>query len=71
MEKIDKEMREEIQDERNTNPGKLILLILGIVVGLLIVGIVGGYIVTPKVNGIGAVNSTDSSIVTKSDTLKK
>jgi nitrate/TMAO reductase-like tetraheme cytochrome c subunit len=64
-------MRSEIQDERNTNPEKLILFILSIVVGLLIIGIVGGYIFTKKPSGIGTVTSTDSSIITKSDILKK
>lgn len=74
MERIDKEMRTDIQNQKKTNPGNLLLLILAIVVGLMIVGFIGGFFSTSNENGqhnFGIVSPADTAIVTKSDTLKK
>ena len=73
MERVDKQMREDIQNQKNTKPGNLILLILAIVLGLMAVAFVGGLFSTDARNGqhnMGAVSASDSSVVTKSDTIK-
>jgi hypothetical protein len=74
MEKVDKEMRTDIQNQKKTNPGNLLLLIIAIVLGLMVVGFVGGFFSTYGRDGkhnFGAVTGADSSIVTESDTIKK
>ena len=43
MERVDKEMRTDIQDQKKTNPGNLLILIIAIVLGLMVVGFVGGF----------------------------
>lgn len=70
MDKVDKEMRNEIQDDKKTNPGNLILLIIGIVVVLLIIGITGGYISMDSKNHPKAQNIGDTLIINQPDTLK-
>ena len=74
MEKVDKEMRTDIQDQKSTNPGNLLLLIIAIVLGLMVVAFVGGFFTTDHRDGqhnMGAVSGADSAIVTKSDTIKR
>ncbi len=74
MERVDKEMRTDIQDQKKTNPGNLLLLIIAIVLGLMVVGFVGGFFSTDGRDGqhnMGAVTGADSSVVTESDTIKK
>jgi hypothetical protein len=74
MERVDKEMRDEIQNQKKTNPGNLLLLIAAIVIGLMVVGFVGGFFSTDSRDGqhnMGTVTGADSSMVTESDTLKK
>ena len=73
MERVDKEMRTDIQNQKKTNPGNLILLIIAIILVLMVVAFVGGFFSTDPKNGqhnMGAVTGADSSIVTKSDTIK-
>ena len=73
MERVDKEMRTDIQNQKKTNPGNLILLIIAIILGLMVVAFVGGLFSTDPRNGqhnMGAVTGADSSVVTKSDTIK-
>lgn len=70
MEKVDQEMRDEIQDDKKTNPGNLILLIIGIVVGLLLIAIAGGYISMDSKNHPQAKNVGDTLIINQPDTLK-
>ena len=67
------EMRTDIQNQKKTNPGNLIILIIGIILVLMVVAFVGGFFSTDPKNGqhnMGAVTGADSSIVTKSDTIK-
>ncbi len=74
MDRVDKEMRTDIQNQKKTNPGNLLLLIIAIVLGLMVVAFVGGFFSTDVRDGqhnMGAVTGADSSIVTKSDTIKK
>ena len=74
MERVDKEMRTDIQNQKKTNPGNLLLLIVAIVLGLMVVAFLGGFFSTNPKDGqhnMGAVTAADSSIVTKSDTIKK
>lgn len=74
MEKVDKEMRTDIQNQKKTNPGNLLLLIIAIILGLMVVAFVGGFFSTDPRDGqhnMGAVTGADSSIVTESDTIKK
>ncbi len=74
MERVDKEMRTDIQNQKKTNPGNLLLLIIAIVLGLMVVAFVGGFFSTDSKNGqhnMGVVTGADSSIVTESDTIKK
>jgi hypothetical protein len=74
MERVDKEMRTDIQNQKKTNPGNLLLLIIAIVLGLMVVGFVGGFFSTDARDGqhnFGAVTAADSSVVTESDTIKK
>lgn len=74
MDRVDKEMRTDIQDQKKTNPGNLLLLIIAIVLGLMVVAFVGGFFSTDARDGkhnMGAVTGADSSIVTESDTIKK
>lgn len=73
MERVDKEMRDDIQNQKNTKPGNLILLIIAIVLGLMVVAFVGGFFSTDVRDGqhnMGAVTGADSSAATKSDTVK-
>ena len=73
MDKVDKEMRVDIQNQKNTNPGNLILLIIAIVLGLMVVAFIGGFFSTDVRNGqhnMGAVTGADSSAAVKSDTIK-
>jgi len=74
MERVDKEMRTDIENQKKTNPGNLLLLIVAIVVGLMVVGFVGGFFSTNPRDGqhnMGAVTGQDSSVVTESDTIKR
>lgn len=74
MERVDKDMRTDIQNQKNTKPGNLLLLIIAIVAGLMVVGFIGGFFSTDGRNGqhnMGAVTGADSAIVTSSDTIKK
>lgn len=73
MERVDKEMRTDIQNQKKTNPGNLLLLIGAIILGLMVVAFVGGFFTTDSRDGqhnMGAVTASDSSVVTKSDTIK-
>jgi hypothetical protein len=74
MERVDKEMRTDIQNQKKTNPGNLLLLIIAIVLGLMVVGFVGGFFSTDPRDGqhnMGTITGADSSAVTESDTIKK
>jgi hypothetical protein len=74
MERVDKEMRTDIENQKRTNPGKLILVILGVVVAMMVIGFVGGLFSTDVRDGqhnMGTVTAADSSAVTESDTIKK
>ena len=74
MERVDKEMRDDIQNQKKTNPGNLLLVIFGVVLVLMVVGFLVSFFVTDPRNGehnFGAVSAADSSIVTESDTIKK
>jgi flagellar basal body-associated protein FliL len=71
---VDGEMRSDIQEQKKTKPGNMILMIIGIVVALMVVALVGGFFSTDSNEGqhnMGAVTSQDTLIVTKSDTLKQ
>lgn len=74
MERVDKEMRTDIQNQKKTNPGNLLLLIVAIILGLMVVAFIGGFFTTDPKNGqhnMGAVTGADTSIVTKSDTFQR
>jgi hypothetical protein len=74
MERVDEEMRHDIENQRKTNPGKLILIILAIVVAMIVVGFVGGLFSTDVRDGqhnMGTISGADSSAVTESDTTNK
>jgi hypothetical protein len=72
--KVDYEMKSEIQHQKKTKPTNMFLLILAIVLGLMVVSVVGGLWSTKSNNGqhnMGKVTPQDSAIINKSDTLKR
>lgn len=72
--KADYEMKSEIQHQKKTKPTNMFLLLLIIVLGLMLISVLGGLWSTKSKDGqhnMGKVTAQDSSIINKSDTLKR
>jgi len=72
--KVDYEMKSEIEHQKKTKATNMFLLLLAIVLGLMVISVLGGLWSTKSKDGqhnMGKVTAQDSAIINKSDTLKR
>ncbi|PLK43755.1 hypothetical protein [Emticicia sp. TH156] len=72
-EPIDKDVEEQVHEEKNLNLKKMLLWVVGLVLFFSIIAWIGGFITVggPDKGGrFGSLSPQDSSAVVKSDTVK-